>query len=173
MTRLWFEGRIVFDRAGPAYRIGEDAEDRVTYAARPIATELRFLRHLLALPWFENLSLERRRSACVKFVRIHLFGAVHNRPDPSFWTDKERRSLAKVARKLLIAAPGAESVLSLADRRLLDAILAPDTEPATLIGLARARRRHGRPDTLITRDLAQLLATEAPLRLMAASVLLR
>ncbi|WP_165962722.1 glycosyltransferase family 2 protein [Occultella glacieicola] len=173
VTRLWFGGKAVFDRWGPAYVIGEDAADRVTYVQRPIKDELRFLRRLVRQPWFEALTLEQRRSACVKFIRIHLFGAVHNRNDPEFWTDAERASLAKVARRLLDAAPGVEAVLSLADRRLLDAILGRSGNAERLISLALQRRRHGHPSTVITRDLTQMFATEAPLRLMAASFLTR
>jgi hypothetical protein len=173
VTRLWFHGAVAFDRWGPAYVIGEDAADRVTYAARPIAAELKFLRTLLRQDWFEQMPLEQRRSACAKFIRIHLFGAVHNRTDVGFWTDAERADLAKVARRLMYAAPGVEAVLSLADRRLLDAILSRTGSAERLIDLAIARRRHGRPSTILPRDPAQLLATEAPLRLMAASVLTR
>ena len=173
VTRLWFGGRVAFDRSGPAYMIGEDAADRVTYAPRPISSELRFLRRLLRQHWFAELSLVERRAACVKFIRIHLFGAVHNRADPGFWTDVERTDLAEVARRLLDAAPGVEAVLSLADRRLLDAILSERATGETFAELSVARRRHGRPGTVLTRDPSQFFAREAPLRLMAASVLTR
>ncbi|MBZ2196455.1 glycosyltransferase family 2 protein [Occultella gossypii] len=173
VTRLWFGGKTVFDRWGPAYVIGEDAGDRVTYVQRPIKAELRFLRHLVRQPWFEELSLEQRRAACVKYIRIHLFGAVHNRTDPEFWTPSERAALAKVARRLLNAAPGVEAVLSITDRRLLDEILGQRDDAELLISLALQRRRHGRPATLVTRDLTQLFAADAPLRMMGASILTR
>ena len=52
-------------------------------------------------------------------------------------------------------------------------IVADDGAVEVLVRLAQARRRHGRPGTLITRDLTHLLAREAPLRMMAASVLTR
>ena len=173
VTRLWFQGTIAYDRSGPAYVIGEDAQDRVTYAPRPIAVELRFLRTIVKANWFERLTLEQRRSAVVKYLRIHLFGAVWNRQDPDFWTAKERASLAKAATRLLRAAPGAESVLSLADRDLLDAILDADSAIDRMLALAVARRKHGRLRTVLTRDLAQVLAREAPVRVMGASLLTR
>ncbi|MEE6296771.1 glycosyltransferase family 2 protein [Georgenia wangjunii] len=173
VTRLWFETRVAVDRRGPAYVIGEDAEDRVTLAPRPIAVELAFLRHLCAEPWFRGYTLEERRSACVKATRIHLFGAVHNRTDPAFWTAEERTALAQVATDLLAAAPGFERVLSLADRDLLDAVRSRHVSADRMIDAARARRRHGRPRTLLTRDPSRVLAREAPARLMAASVLVR
>src|SRR5699024_12713049 len=43
VTRLWFHAAVAFDRRGPAYVIGEDATDRITYAPRPVAEELTFL----------------------------------------------------------------------------------------------------------------------------------
>ncbi|UFU02228.1 glycosyltransferase family 2 protein [Ruania suaedae] len=172
VTRLWFLGRIAYDRTGPAYVIGEDATDRVTYAPRPIAVELRFLRTIVEASWFERLSLLQRRSAVVKYLRIHLFGAVWNRQDPQFWTEEERQALAKTATRLLRAAPGAESVLSMADRDLLDAII-EGAPTERMLALAVARRKHGRPRTLLTRDPAQLLAREAPARVMGASLLNR
>jgi hypothetical protein len=173
VTRLWFGGRVVFDRSGPAYEIGGDAADRVTTATRPIADELAFVRRLLRRTWFTALGLAERRSVCVKLTRIHLFGAVLNRSDPAWWTAQERAALAAVARELLAAAPGMAAVLSLADRALLDRILDGSGDAEQLIALAHARRRHGRPRTLLTADPSRVLAREAPLRLMAASVLVR
>lgn len=173
VTRLWFGGVVVADVAGPPYRIGGDATDRVTMVTRPIVDELKFVRRLLEQPWFVALGLEERRSVCVKLTRIHLFGAVHNRPDPAWWTADERAALADVGRLLLRAAPGMEAVLSLADRAVLDRILDGSGDALTLIGLARDRRRHGTPRTLLTRDPWRMLAREAPLRMMTASALIR
>lgn len=173
VTRLWFHSRVAFDRRGPAYVIGEDAADRITYRPRPVAEELKFLSRLLRRSWFARLDLEQRRAAVVKYLRIHLFGAVYHRPESQIWTQTERADLSAVALALLRAAPGCEAVLSRADRALLDAIVAGDGAAEVLVHLAQARRHHGRPGTLITRDLSHLLAREAPLRMMAASVLTR
>jgi len=173
VTRLWFETRVAVDRRGPAYVIGEDAVDRVTYVPRPIDQELAFLRHLLEQDWFRGYSPRARRAIATKLTRIHLFGAVHNRPEPQWWTDGERAALAVVAGALLDAAPGFEEVLSLADRDLLDSIRLRRATAEQMIAAAHARRRHGRPRTVLTRNPTRSLAREAPLRLMAASVLTR
>jgi hypothetical protein len=98
VTRLWFETTVAVDRTGPAYVIGEDARDRVTYEPRPIAVELAFVRHLLAADWFAAYPTNARVAVVTKLTRIHLFGAVHNRTDPTWWTDQERIDLAHVAR---------------------------------------------------------------------------
>lgn len=173
VTRLWVETRVACQRRGPAYVIGEDATDRVTLTPRPITRELLFLRHLLEQPWFTAYPQAVREAVAVKAIRIHLFGAVYYRSDPDYWTVDERRALREVAVLLARAAPGAAHVLSRADRSLLDAVLDPAVPAAELIRRAHARRRHGRPATVLTRDLRHLLRREAPPRLMAASLLTR
>lgn len=171
-TRLWFEGgRVAFDRRGPAYLVGEDAGDRVTFAGRPVAEDLAWLPPFLSAGWFGALPLEARRAIAVKVLRIHVFGAVHYRPGA--WRHGERADLERLTRLVLEAAPGCERVLSRAERDLLDAVLDPSVPVDRLAALSARRRRHGAPATLLTRDLRQMLAREAPLRLMTASVLAR
>ena len=171
VTRLWFSGApVAFDRRGPAYLVEDDAGDRITYVSRPVDAELAFVERIVAAPWFLAYPGAQRSAAAVKFLRIHVFGLLGNR-DEAFWDDDERRSLACVARGLLDVAPGVERVLSRADRVVLDAVLDPAVPVADLLARGRARRLHGRPATLLPRDVRQVFAREAPLRLMAASVL--
>ena len=173
VTRLWFSGApLAFDRHGPAYLVQDDAGDRVTQIARPVATELAFLTDLLDQDWFSALPLPARCAAAVKFLRIHVFGLLVHRTQ-EFWTPPERAALAGVVGAVLHAAPGCERVLSRADSAVLRAIVDPGSAVEHLLACATARRRHGRPATVITADVTQLLAREAPLRLMAASVLAR
>src|SRR5699024_3866927 len=82
----------------------------------------------------------------------------------------ERHDLQRMAERLTQAAPTVTQVLSRADRELLDGILTPSVPADELIGRAHARRRHGTPETVLTRDLRHLLRTEAPPRFMAAAL---
>ncbi|WP_413451043.1 glycosyltransferase [Georgenia phoenicis] len=173
VTRLWFETRVAVDRHGPAYVIGEDAEDRVTYERRPVIVELEFVRHLLAQRWFRDYGLRERRAICTKLARIHLFGAIYHRQDATFWDAENRTALATVTDELLLAAPGFERPLSLADRALLDAARTPQVHADKLTELARKRRKHGRPATVVTRSPLHLLHREAPIRMMTSSILVR
>lgn len=173
VTRLMASVRTAYDATGPAYLIGEDAGDRVTYVVRPMAEQLGFLDRMLDEDWWAALPLPTRRALAVKMARIHVFGAVHYRSREEIWTPGERADLAATARHLAAVAPGYERVLSRADAELLDACLDPAVSAAALIARGQARRRHGRPETLLTRRPASLLAREAPLRFMAASVLSR
>lgn len=168
-TRMCAQWTAAVDRTGPPYVIGEDARDRVTSVIRPMDVQVGFIEPMLAAPWFRELPLRARCAIVVKQLRIHVFGAVLHRPEPSTWSAGERASLARVCRALLAAAPGAETVLSRADRDLLDACLDPSVPAHRLIALSLARRRHGRPSTLLPRDLSRILHREAPLRVMAAS----
>ncbi|WP_147680299.1 glycosyltransferase [Actinomyces ruminicola] len=170
-TGLFATVPTAYDAAGPVYLIGEDASDRVTYDVRPMDEQLGFLPGVLRAPWFNSLTAARRRAVVVKMVRIHVFGAVYYRDREDIWTPTERAALAGMCRRLHGAAPGFDRVLSRADRDLLDACLDPAVPAATLIHRAQARRCHGRPATLLTRDPAWLLDREAPLRFMAASML--
>ncbi|NLF04505.1 MAG: glycosyltransferase [Actinomycetales bacterium] len=173
-TRLWFEGeRIAFDRTGPAYLIGEDGADRITFAPRPLAQDLLWLPDLLEARWFRVMPLVHRRALAVKILRIHLFGAIHYRSEPDAWTADERATLRELTLSVLTAAPDVERVLSRAEHDLLDAALSSTASAERLIDLSARRRRHGTPATLVPRDPRYVLAREAPLRFMAASALSR
>ena len=170
VTQLMATVPTAYDRCGPPYVIGEDAGDRVTYVVRPIAEQLGFVPPWLEAAWFTALPSRARAAVGTKILRIHVFGAVFYRPEEEIWTASEREDLARLTALVLEAAPGAEHPLSRADRRLADACLDPEVPARELIAAARARRRHGRPATLVPRDLAWVLHREAPLRFMAASL---
>ncbi|UJH71212.1 hypothetical protein [Ornithinimicrobium sp. INDO-MA30-4] len=169
VTRLWCETKVAIDRHGPAYVIGEDATDRVTLDPRSITEEFTFLRHLLAQDWFAGYPEELRTAIVTKLVRIHVFGAIWYRQDPGWWTADERVALAQMLEQFAQAAPDFAKPLSRADHALLQAASDPSIEAQTLLNAAKARRRHGRPRTLIPAQMSQLLHPEAPPRFMAAS----
>ncbi|MDO4242222.1 MAG: glycosyltransferase [Actinomyces sp.] len=171
VTRMFATVPTAYDARGPVYLIGEDASDRVTYVVRPIAEQLGFLDELLDQDWARALDLRSRRAVAAKMARIHLFGAVHYRPDASTWTPQERADLAACAAHLEAFAPGYATVLSVAETALLRACLDPQVPASELISRSAARRRHGRPSTLLTGSPLTILSREAPLRLMGASVL--
>lgn len=171
VTRLWCETRVAVDTRGPGYLIGEDALDRVTHVPRPLGAELAFVHHLLEAPWFAGYPQPVRTAVATKLLRIHVFGAVANRPDPGWWAEAERQELRVVTRALLRAAPEAAAPLSRADHRVVAAALDPGVAADELVARALARRRHGSALTLLPRDLRRLGHREAPPRFMAASLL--
>ena len=169
---------VAYDRRGPAYVIGADAADRVTFTAKPVADELACVRDAVARPTLGALPRPARRAVAAKLTRINLFAAVHNRGTDHAWTRGDLAGLRAAALALAGFAPGYERVLSVAERDLLDAVRAPEPPDddvaqrgTDLARLSVRRRRHGTLVTLRTRDLRALFAREAPLRLMTASVL--
>lgn len=171
VTALWSQARVVHAAGAPAYLIHEDAQDRVTYAPRPIREQLASIDALWDLPVTARLSPAQRRAVGTKVLRIHVFGAVPTRPDPAWWTPEERAELARVTARVLAAAPGCADPLSLADHDLLAAVLEPQIPADRLLELAHARRRHGTPRTLLPSSWRHVLHPEAPARFMAASLL--
>lgn len=173
-TALWFSGaRISRDRGGPAYRIHNDASDRVTLAPKPVAADFIFLVRLLASEQFASLAPAQREALVVKLIRVHIFGTVHNRPDPALWTESERATLAAGLEGCVSAAPRAVAVLSRSDRALIDVIRDARASADELLAAAAARRRYLSPRSLVPRNPLLLFAREAPLRFAASSALVR
>lgn len=171
-AKLWFSGeRIGYQRGAPAYVVGADAQQRVTSTVRAPADALRFIDELIADPWFGRLTDSQRQAIVIKLVRIHLFDAALRCHDEAAWVATERDYLRGLLHRLAAGAPHFSRPLSLADRRLLDALAEPDSSVTRINRLAAARRHFGRPATLLTRGPRGLLAREGPLRFMAASAL--
>lgn len=173
ITQLAFEAKVAVQRSGPGYVIGESATDRVTYVPRSINDEFSFIRTLLKADWYRRLGGDEKVAICAKLLRIHVFGVILNRPGPPWWTGEERRYLAETAEAIINSAPGVLARLSIADNGVVEAIRDVRVPAEVMIERAHRRRAHGRPPTLMSRNPLLALAREAPLRMMAASVLTR
>jgi hypothetical protein len=172
VTRLFAGARVALAHRAP-YLVGTDAVDRTTYVPRPVRDQLVAVTALLDDPWLAARPQRERAAVALKLLRIHVFGTVLTRTDPAWWTAQERADLAVITRRLLEAAGGRAGALSLADHDLLQAVLDPGVPAQQLIDLAHARRRHGSPRTLVSRDWTRVLDGEAPLRFMLASLAAR
>ena len=168
---LWSRGRVAVQRTGPAYVIGADAGDRVTMRLAPLADELQHMDHVWDPEFLATLTPDQRQALGTKYLRIHFFGAAYYRAVSDAWAPGDRAALADAIRTVLAAAPGCELPLSIADRRLLAALQDLTVPDAQVNSLALARRRFGRPTTLVPQSLRHLLHREAPLRFMIASAL--
>ncbi|MGM7422537.1 glycosyltransferase [Cellulosimicrobium sp. ES-005] len=166
---LWFSGAAVSLDRGPAYVVMDDTAGRVTRESRPVGTELAYVPRVVRE--LRDLPQDVRDAVVRKLVRIHVFGAVHNRPDATAWGPDDRTALRKATVELLGAAPRAAAPFSRADRALLDAVLDTTVGADVLVAASVARRRFGRPGTLVPRDVRWSFHREAPLRFMVASAL--
>lgn len=172
-ARLWFSGlRIDYGRGTGCYVVGGDQPDRVTHMQRTVSADLEFATSLVAGDWFTGLPLVHRQALVTKILRIHVFGLMAVREASGGWSEQDRQELATVTRRLLSGAPGADDPLTLADARLLDAILDPTVPTSTCLLLARRRAAYGSPATLVARKLSAQFHPEAPLRIMTAAALL-
>lgn len=171
--KLWFSGEpIAYGRGLPGYVVGSDARTRVTTKVRPAAEDLAAILELVEDPWFVSRSLRERRAIVVKTVRVHLFSGALIRTGGNRWTDADRKVFSDAVDLFHRAAPGFSGVLSLADGELLDAVADGRASILRLSLLLAQRRRFGRPRTVLTRDIRNVFASDAPLRFMVASRLL-
>lgn len=172
VVRLWFSGaRIAYDRYGPAYVVNADNEQRVTTSARPVSEDFDFLDHILNSPDLSGMTTVAREALATKLIRANLFDAVLNRS--AFVDREERETLASVARRIVEWAPGAVRVLSLLDRRVLEAIADPAVPTTELRQRAAARARYATVPAVLTRNPLYLLHRQAPLRTLGAGYLAR
>lgn len=171
-TALWSRGRVAVQTRGPAYVVGSDAGDRVTMALAPLDIELQHV----ALAWADGgwawaLTHAQRTALGTKYIRILFFGAAYNRALAGRWGPTDRQVLASALRVVLRGAPEADRPLSIADKRLLDALLDVSVSTAEVNRLAFARRRFGSPAALLPAHMSQFFNREAPPRFMIASAL--
>jgi hypothetical protein len=170
--KLWFDSKkIEFARGGPGYIVGADAQTRVTTQLQALGSELKATSDLFDDSWFSAQQLSSRRAIAVKSVRILFFGAVARRFETDSWTAESHREAADFLRLAARVAPGYTRTLSIADVELCRAVLDEGSLSATLAALSVRRRAFGTPATVLTPRIWELLAIDAPIRFMFASLL--
>lgn len=171
-AKLWFSGaKISYGRGLPRYLVHADAAVRVTSTPRPVTEDLAFATDLVLSDWFAGLPQRAREAIVTKIIRVHVFGHVLLRAEAGSWNKEDAREMAQEVQKLLFGAPQAARPLSVADRKLLDAIVREEPDVDVMKLLAQARRRFVSPRTWVPRDVSRVLHPEAPLRFMSASAL--
>ncbi|WP_298583458.1 glycosyltransferase family A protein [uncultured Kocuria sp.] len=170
-ARAWFGGgRIDLAPRRAHYVVHDDADGRITTGARPLAEDLAAFTDLLGGSWYAGLPAQRRTAIAVKVLRVQLLGAVHARAAGA-WTAEDTGTCRALLRLLEPGAGPALEVLPRADRDLLDLVVRQGATAAQVREASARRRRFGHPATLLTRDPRWVLHREAPLRFMAASLL--
>lgn len=170
---LWNSpARVVYPKAAPSYIVGADAPSRVTTAARPAREGLQAITELVESSTFSSLDLRNRRAVVAKLVRVHVFSGALVLSETSAWSAEEHDVFRGLLQRFGEVAPGYLRLLSLADRRVVKAILRTDLRSEVLRALLVSRSKYGRPSTVFTPDLRGLLAVHGPLRFFVASRLL-
>lgn len=169
---LWFTGRtLAYDIHGPAYVGHDDALDRVTSTARPLAEDFAFLDHVEALQWFQDAKASAKKSISVKLMRIHMFDALRARLKPEESLSESAAEFASLFRRIEALAPGSLTLLSRADRKLIDAIHSGETNPTHLLALLMARQNYLSLAAVVPRNPLLVFHRQAPLRTLLAGLL--
>ncbi|GAB2561996.1 glycosyltransferase [Leucobacter ruminantium] len=173
---VWFTGaHLAYDLTGPAYVVNGDAGDRVTSAVRPLAEDSAFLDHLETMPWFAQAPARVREAIVVKLIRMHVFDALAMRANSDEQLSENRDAFRTVLARLARLSPSAPGLLSIADRRVLDALVSQQSlDAAAMRSLIAARSRYKSPAVLLTRNPLRWFHAQAPFRtLLAGSLIAR
>lgn len=166
---LWFTGRnLAYDLDGPAYIINDDAVDRVTAAPRPLAQDFSFLDEVEGFSWFAAASRSERIAIVVKLIRIHVFDAILARIRTAEDLASNRSDILALLDRFEKLAPGATALLSLADRRVFDALRDPSGTPELIMQGLEARHVYLSVPTLLPRNPLRALHSQAPFRTLFA-----
>ncbi|WP_458115320.1 glycosyltransferase [Arthrobacter sp. D2-10] len=173
-AKLWFGAdRIDYAARAGQYVVGADAADRVTYARRAVSQELEFVVRLARSDWYLSRSQRTKNAIATKLTRVHFFNLILTRHESGGWSNQDLGELRSILNELLATAETAVCPLSIADRRLIDAILEPHSTEGRLVELALARRRFGRIDTVLPQVVRFAWSPESPVRFLPASAMLR
>ena len=173
-ARLWCSGDpIAFATRRAGYVVHDDADDRVTLAPKPLAVEFEFMEYLDEDGWLTSQPEPVRELWSVKLLRSHIFQAVANRTDASWWDEGSRHELAVLAERSIAFCPHAIELLSRADRAALDAILDPGSDTSVMIAAVKARSRYRSLPAMLPRKMSKTFARQGPLRLLIASAAVR
>lgn len=172
-VHAWFSGHpLAYDVYGPAYLEHPDATDRVSFAGRTVDEDFAFLAHVIDTQWFRSLSRRERTAVGVKILRTQVFDAVANRARIGRWDDDDRTSLQTIVSRILAVAPHAERLISRVDRALLDAALANDSDPGTILHLIERRWHYRSFNALVPRNPFLVFHRQAPFRTLYAGFFL-
>jgi glycosyltransferase involved in cell wall biosynthesis len=167
---LWFGGlNIAYDRNGPAYRVGAEADDRVTADARSLQEDFAFLKAFEESNWFSALSRSQRQALGVKIYRLHLFDAILSRLQSNGGLDAHRPAFAELFAQLNELFPSAIQLLSRRDRAVIDAVLDINCDANTMLELLE-KRWLGGIDSLLTRNPLFMLHHQGPRKTMRAMI---
>lgn len=173
VVRAWFgDGRVDLAPRGAGYLLREGAADRISAAPRPLTDDLAAATDLLGGSWYAGLGVEQRTAIAAKILRVQVFGTVRGRTAAGRWSPEDTHQVGSLLDLVASRAPRALTVLSRADREVLDLVVRPGATAEAILRVDNARRRFGWPTTLLTRDPRRVLHREAPLRFMVASLLM-
>jgi len=170
-TRLWFLGRVVSSPGPAAYVEHADAPVRVTLVAKPASEELGPVLTLLEDPLLSAMTRAQREALATKLVRRNVTDSLRKRRGGLGLTPDDIRALCDVVAAIEAFAPRTLDLMSVAQRRVIDALCEPGTDPERIAELDRAAQRYATPGALLPARLRHVLHPQGPLRFTIASAL--
>ncbi len=170
-ARLWFTGeRIAFARSGPGYLVHSDGTDRVTSTGRSVTDDFLFMDAIESAPWFARLTRSQRRALAIKTLRVHFFDAIVNRLGSPEGIAPHLSELSAVHDRIERMSPGATSLLSRVDRKVLDEMRGPRPDAARMLYLLGERWNPRSFGAILPRTGYLVLSRQGPLRTLRAAM---
>lgn len=162
--QVYFSGaNFLFPKHGPAYVLGNSAEDRVTGQLRPLAEEFKAIA-TLPEAWLRDLSAPQRRSIASKIGRTSLIGAIRRRGPGHDWGSAELAAIQDVAGILEAMAPAYRRALTAADSKLLQSALTASSGDGLFQLAIKKHQDANLLSKVFTRNLHDNLDPESQLR---------
>lgn len=169
--KIYFSGaRLLFPKHGPAYVLGNSAEDRVTGRLMPLSDEFQAI-GTLPDEWLQTLSLRQRKSIACKIARTSLIGAIRRRGPHHEWDSAELAGIQDAAGRLEAMAPDYRRALTAADSALLENALAASSRGALFQQAVKIHQHANLLSKVFTRNLRDNLDPESKIRQLFRSML--
>lgn len=169
--QLYFSGaKFIFPKHGPAYVLGNSAEDRVTGRLMPLSDELQAIGSLPE-EWLTELSLRQRKSIASKIARTSLIGAIRRRGTEHDWGREELAAIQDAAAFLEVMAPAYRRVMTAADTELLQSSLTASSGTEIFTMAIKKHQDASLPSKVFTRKLHDNLDTESQIRQLIRTLL--
>lgn len=167
-TRLWTSNlKVSYYPRDPAYVVGSDAKMRVTLKSRPLAESGAAWLGIWDEPWVRSLSEEIRTALAIKILRVHVLGAIEQRPEKESWSKEDFSWLSALARRIVAEAPSSLAPFRRSTSGTLQALLAGDLE-GTIVA-HRGDHSSGMLQKLISTSPSAFTHREAPMRWIGVS----
>ncbi|MEV8143900.1 glycosyltransferase family A protein [Specibacter sp. NPDC078709] len=169
--QMYFSGaKFLFPKNGPAYVLGNSAEDRVTDRLLPLNDEFRAMA-VLPEEWLQNLSVRQRKSIASKIARTSLIGAIRRRGPEHDWACKELAAVQAAAGILEGMAPAYRRAMTACDSKLLESSLTASEGSEFFRNAIKNHRDANLVSKIFTRKLQHNLDVDSQLRQLLRAAL--
>ena len=173
VTRLWLRGRVVADHGTAAYIVHDDAPERVTLVAKPVAEELAPVRQLLDSELVHGMTVAQREALTTKILRRNVMDSLRKRDGGRRLTADDVDTLRELLRTIRRLAPRATALVSPLHRGIFDELEGADPDLGRVAQLDEEIARMRSLAALLPADARHLLHSQGQPRFVVASALIK